>query len=116
MKNVRWMTENGVPTPALGTGDARLFLEKGGARSYLNLLLDLLLGLWRSGVADVLKVMALSFGLGWCVPPCAFKTVTIAVSGTAVSVVLRGTEMEEMVHCKTKKKKQHKREILAMAH
>lgn len=39
-------------------------------------------------------------------PPCAaFKTVTIVVSGTAVSVVLRGKEMEEVEHCKTKKKK-----------
>lgn len=49
MKNVRWITENGVPTPALGTGDARLFLEKWGARSYLYLLLDLLLGLLGRG-------------------------------------------------------------------
>lgn len=41
-------------------------------------------------VADVLKVMALSCGSGWCVPPrAACKTVAIAVSGTAVSVVLR---------------------------
>lgn len=48
-------------------------------------------------MADVLKVMALSHGLGRCVPPRAtFKTVTIAVSGTAVSVVLRGKEMEEV--------------------
>lgn len=56
-------------------------------------------------MADVLKVMALSHGLGRCVPPrAAFKTVTIAVSGTAVSVVLRGKEMEEVQHCKTNKK------------
>lgn len=39
-------------------------------------------------------------------PRAAFKTVTIAVavSGTAVSAVLRGTEMEEVVLCKTKNK------------
>lgn len=100
---------DGVPTPALGTGDARLFLEKGGARSYLNLLLDLLLCRGRSRVADVLKVMALSCGLGWCVLPRhthvpSFKAVTIAVSGTAVSVVLRGTKTEEVLHCRKKKK------------
>ncbi len=48
-------------------------------------------------MADVLKVMVVSLGLGCCVPPrVAFKTVTIAVSGTAVSVVLRGTEIEEV--------------------
>lgn len=41
-------------------------------------------------MADVLKVMALSCGLDQCVPPrAAFKTVTIAVSGTAV-LFLRG--------------------------
>lgn len=41
-------------------------------------------------VADVLRVMALSCGSGWCVPPrAACKTVAIAVSGTAVGVVLR---------------------------
>lgn len=29
MKNVRWMTEDGVPAHVLDTGDARLFLGKG---------------------------------------------------------------------------------------
>lgn len=73
-----------------------LFLEKAGARSYFNLLSDCLL-CWGGGLADVLKVMALSHGLGRCVPPrAAFQTVTIAVSGAAVSVVLRGKEMEEV--------------------
>lgn len=91
MKNARWTTKSGIPAPGPGTGDPRLFLEKWGARSYLNLFLDLL---GKSGVADVLKVMALSCGLGQCVPPrAAFKTVVMAVSGTAVGVVLRGTEM-----------------------
>lgn len=33
------MTENSVPTPALATGDARVFLEREGARSNFNLLL-----------------------------------------------------------------------------
>lgn len=49
-------------------------------------------------MANVLKVIALSSELGWCVPPrAAFKAVSIALSGTAVSALLRGTEMEEVV-------------------
>lgn len=82
-----------------------LFLEKVGARSYFNLLSDCLL-CWGGVGGRCLKGDGLvSHGLGRCVPPrAAFKTVTIAVSGTAVSVVLRGKEMEEVQHCKTNKK------------
>lgn len=60
---------------------------------------------WRR-VADVLRVIALSCALMWCVlPRAASKTVTIAVSGTAVTALLRRTEKGEVMYCKTKKKK-----------
>lgn len=52
-------------------------------------------------MTDVLKVMALSCGLDWFVSPrAAFKTVTIAVSGTAVCALLRKTGMEETMRKK----------------
>ena len=55
---------------------AGLFLENGGAESYLDLLLDLLLG-GRSGVADVLKVMALSWQAGVCVCVCVCVSLSV---------------------------------------
>lgn len=53
-------------------------------------------------MADVLKVVALSCALVWCVlPRAAFKTVTIAVSGTAVRALLRWTDI---MWCTTRQK------------
>lgn len=104
VKNVGWMTENGIPAPALGTGDARFYFGKRGSQELFGFVVGPPARLGRSGVADVFKGDGLV--LGRCVPPrAAFKAVIVAVSGAAVIVVSRGTEMEEVAHCKTKKKK-----------